>query len=524
MGFETQIESFVADKRDFFASVKTIEEAKKRAYDGLHNYEFVASNEKFIRDDVYLLLNRLKEDKVNQEIFWFYCYSCCIMLQNFHLIYDGHNATANKFLELRLQIKKRCATGIFPADKANNDSFITYLVKQISDALADLISTPFHTSKIKNKLAYVNVVRIYWFFCRTLISKSLNLFRDWDWINKINSTLDMNIDVDNIISTLEMPTAFLRGFSVGFFILRFIINMGTLIKHVCFPTKEEKKLDWKKRFANEVYKRHGDLLNDLVWGLVNLVANYNSLFGIADPTAGWVIVGFLVFDLALIVWRRYLAHGEYLEKRLQLTKDLEFYQAKLRIPLDLSKNLSNMHEERMMHEEQCRLLTQEIKDFDLAWQAKDATFWFNGTAALLLVVGFSASMVLSSPVVVLACYAICTFAVAMYLSADAYTPYKEKSLILYQAQIEEKNVDNAMEEYLAARNEFIWTMVKNAIMPTLAITLYAVCWQAALVLTAIVICYQLYSAYNTYSKSQEVKVEEAVEDSEEELGLVASLG
>jgi hypothetical protein len=524
---EAQFENFVADKRGFFQSVRTLDEARVRAYDKDHHYGFVATNEKLITEEFNLLFKKLREEEADQDVFWFYCYYCCIMLQNYYLAY-GQKAKANEYLKLKIQIKSRCANGVYPKEKANTDSFITYLAKSLVAGLVDLVHAPTQASKIRDYISFANLSRIYWIFCRLSLTKSFLIALDWKWLDKLEAVLGKKIDVDNIITNLEIPTEFLKVLSVGFYVARFIINAGMLIKHVCFPSEQEKQLDWKKRFANELYKRHGDLINDLVWGPGNLITNYNKIVHLTAPAAGWLLVGFLFFDLALIIWRRHLAEKEYLTKRLQLTKDLEFYENKLRPMPDLSymtsEELKNLHEERAIYSEHCRLLGGEIKDLDIKWEAKKDTYWFNATAAILLIVGFSASMVFSSPVMVLACYVMCVFAASIYLSDGAYNIYKEKQIILREAERENKNQPKALKNYIEARNEFYLTMARNVILPGLVIATFAICWQAALVLAAVYLCYQLVTAYNKHEESKkktaELPEEEEFEEPELEQGCL----
>ncbi|MBA2710906.1 MAG: hypothetical protein H0U57_09975 [Tatlockia sp.] len=521
---EAQFEKFVADKRSFFANIKTLEDAKNRAYDKNHHYGFVATNEKLLTEEFNLLFNRLRKEETNQDIFWFYSYYCCIMLQNYHLAY-GQKTKANDYLKLKIQIKKRCANGVYPKEKPNDDSFITFLAKKLIAGLVELVRLPMHPSKIRDYISFANINRIYWIFCRLSLTKTFLLACDWNWLDKLETLLSKKIDVDNIISNWEIPSEFFKFLSVGFYVARFIINAGMILKHVCYPSENEKHLSWKKRFSNEIYKRHGDLINDLVWGPGNLITNYNQFFHIAAPFAGWIVVGFLFFDLGLIIWRRHLAEKEYLIKRLQLTKDLEFYQNLLRIMPNLTmmteENLRNLIKERAMYEEHCRLLNGQILDISVKWQAKDATYWFNSSAALLLIVGFSASMVFSSPVMILASYLICVFAVSIYLSEGAYNNYKEKEFYLRHAELENTNQPQALENYQIARNDFYLTMAKNVILPGLVIATFAICWQAALVLAAVYLCYQLYCAYSNFSASKNISdpvdKEEYLEEQEQSL-------
>ena len=58
--------------------------------------------------------------------------------------------------------------------------------------------------------------------------------------------------------------------------------------------------------------------------------------------------------------------------------------------------------------------------------------------------GFTASMIFTAPLMVFACYVICTFAAAMYLSDTVYHSYVEKKLELQQANRENKNLQKRL--------------------------------------------------------------------------------
>lgn len=515
MAFEEYFEEFSSDVQDFFANVTTFEEAYARAEE--HKYGFLARNQKLIQkryDLIYEQLKKeqLKKDKINRDAFWFYCYYCCIMLQNCHRFY-GQEEEAKKLIKVRVQIKQRALKD----EQSNHDSFIAYLGKKFSDALIDLLKAPTRVSKTRDYVAAGNLERIYWYFCRTTITKSFLLARELQWLDRLGSALGRSIDADRIISILERPNPTLRVLSVGFFAFRFILNGAMLIKHT-YGSKEEREdesYDWWMRLKGELYKRHPSMVNDIVWGTVNFITNYNSLVGIPDPTAGWIVAGFLFFDFAWLVYHRYLEEQEYRAQKSQLER--EWCQAKdeLTSCLEQLKNEDLKKEERDRLHARCEFLSAHIASLkkqsdqlDISWGALSSTFWFNSAAALLLAAGFTASMVLTAPVMVLACYAICTFAVAMYLSADAFKKYQEKNLQFEYANIHKDEMTpvemaKVMKDYYQARNEFILTMAKNVLMPTLFIVTFAVCWEAALVLTAAYIGYQLYNAYTKYTETKE---------------------
>ena len=53
----------------------------------------------------------------------------------------------------------------------------------------------------------------------------------------------------------------------------------------------------------------------------------------------------------------------------------------------------------------------------------------------------------------------------------------------------------AIKEARIARNDFILAMFKNTFMPLLIVTTFAVCWPAALVLTALYVGYESMNGY-----------------------------
>lgn len=493
MAYSALYKDFADDKKAFFTTIHTTAAAREKA--STHDYGFIATNKMLIEQEFNQLFASLKEDGNYNEGFWLYCYYCCVMLQNYHEAY-GQSSKVEEYKKLREKLHQRCKQGSFPREPINDDSFLRALGKKIGQDLGDLVTTPKKISKLREKVGVSNLNRIYWFFCRTTLKNSFLLARDLQWMDKLGNMLGKEIDVDGIIKTLEAPNDILRFLSVGFFAIRFIMNAGMLLKHTIAPSAQEKALNWKQRFSNELVKRHADFLNDLVWGTVNCLTNYNEVFHISAPVAGWVVAGFLIFDVCLILWRRQLAEREYLTKKSQYRSELQYYQDQLKSPLGLS------FESQRQFEEHCRLLNDQLTQLEISWRTKNSTYLFNASAALLLMAGFSASMLLTPPVMVLGCYIVCTFAVAMYLSDGAYSKYKEKSLLLEQAQVDSKDTKIALQAYQTARNEFIVTLAKNAIMPTLLIATFAICWQAALVLAAVYIGYELYNSYNKHAQNR----------------------
>lgn len=487
---------FLDDKQTFF---KVLDIRKKKRiptsaadverWANNHNYGFTGEVLEELRTEFHTLYEVLRKDGANRERFRLYCYYCLVMLENAYKASERKNE-AERYASKRKELKEGIEKGYFEEAEVR-DGFFMALGKDIGNGIIDLVTAPESTSKAKKLVGISNLARIYWYFCRTMNTLTLNFSREAGIIDKLAKLLDKEIDVDKIIGTLETPNEIFRFLSIGFFAIRFIINSTLILKHTFFPGEGEEDLVWWKRFFESLFRYHIDMLNDGVWFLVNLFTNYNKVFHIAAPVAGWMVAGFMFFDFCLIMYRRFWAEREYLAKRAQYSLEQEHFKK-------LMNNANLSDAERKQYEKHYQVLTEQLKELEIEWKTTNATFWFYGTAALLLMAGFSASMVLTPAIAVIGCYMACTLAVAMYLSGGAYSRYKKASLVLEQARMDGKNDNIALREYQAARNDFIFTMVENALIPSLLILTYAICWQAALVLTAVYIGYKLYSAYDSY--------------------------
>ncbi|WP_028389375.1 hypothetical protein [Legionella fairfieldensis] len=490
--------SFDADKHRFFTDVKTIYDADQHAE--FADYGFIALHIQLITQEFENLSASLKTvqeaqvDDTFYDIYLFYCYYCCILLENYYIAY-GQNNKASKFTKIKTRIKTYYEEG---ALEQHNDSFLIYLFKAIYKSLKEIIQTPFHLAQIKDVISSANLNRMYWYFCRTAITITFQLVNELKSWEKLGNILGKEINIDKLISILEKPNAVFSVLSFGFPIMRFTINAAMVLKHTFVPSKEEKKLNRKERFTYEIKKRQGQFLNDLVWGIVNLVIN-SKVLHISAPIAGWIISGFMIFDFCLIMWNRHLAEEEYQIKKAQYDDEIKAYENKC-----VTENLSDQEQKHL------DMLKQQLRIHENRWQAKNSTFWFNSAAALLLMAGFSASMILTPPVMILGCYVVCTLAAAMYLSEGSYTTYKEKRLMLKKPvkdNLNDEIVRIEKNKYQTARNEFILTMAKNTLMPTVLIATIAICWQAALVLAVIYMGYQLGCAYSKYTEEKNSAVQ-----------------
>ena len=390
----SQYRAFIEDKQGFFRQAfvteaepenpvtSTEEYSNDQSFQFLHNNRYLIENE---FNQLFSALKDFEQENENQERekFWLYCYYCSLMLENYYRAY-GKLPEAEKYKELGEQVRYRCNNKRLQPQDIQEASFLNKLQKQIAADLGTLACTPLHTSKIRDWLSFFNITRIQLVFSRITVKQGLLVANNLHWLEKLESVLGRHIDVNGMVATLDSTAGVFNVMSVGIFVARFTINAGTLLKHTCFPSQEEQDISWTDRFCGELKKRHCDYLNDIVWGSVNGLTNYAQYFIIPGPTANWILAGFLFFDVALLVYRRQLAQQDYLIKRNQ-------YEAEL-LACELFESGIDRSTSACLAENQVKqgLLENQLKQLDFNWQVTNATYWFNVSAAALLMSGFSA--------------------------------------------------------------------------------------------------------------------------------------
>jgi hypothetical protein len=590
MVYSSQNAAFRRDKHQFFSQITpgkgpatqiNLIEQRTQAMD----YAFILKHQQALEIEFKELFHLLqKQDNANKDEFWLYCYYCASLLEHFHRAY-GQNGKEAYYINIKQQIKKRLHNETV-VNKAEEQGFIQSLYQSFLTSYRNLLKSPLHLSQIRDHVAYANLCRIYWVFCRLTLTQGLTIANEMHLIEKLDAILGTHTDVDKIIATIQAPTAVINYLSVGFFLARFMIDAGLLIKHTFFPSELEKgaengcevstmqrlpgavsieayrntyilveddeqqegvlyyvpkqgralrlaiksnlnalkqhlenkssvrltaeqiktaitlptghvpeKTTRLERFKHELYKRHCNFANDLVWATVNFLSNFNQLVHISGPVAGYLTAVFLAFDVAMTLYKCKLAKEEYLVKKAQYLEEIAQYN-------DPSQCKGMTMEQRLAHVD---LLNKQLIELEFDWKTKEATFYFVAAAAAILMAGFTAAMLVSAPLLAAASFFVCTIAVAMYFSAGAYAQYKDKSLRLEQAQLRGENLAFCLKEYEMARNDFIFTMAKNTIVPIILIAIYAICWPAALALTAVYLGYELLHAYGQHTDAKAAK-------------------
>lgn len=321
-------------------------------------------------------------------------------------------------------------------------------------------------AKLRDWLGFINLNRILFGFSRITVKELILLAQQSNWFELVEQWTGMHTDVNSMVQALNNPIKVFNFLSVGVFAARFVTQATMLAKHTFAPTGDEKIiLSTGERFKQELYKRHCMMLNDLVWGSINLITNYNSILKLSASTANNLTVLFLFFDLSLLIYQAYLSSEEYQALKAQYNPDDP--------------------EHGPMYKRQLAAL--EIK--------KETTYrecYFNMVGALMFIGGFSASFLLATPPAIVTGYFVCTLGVAMYLTSSAFSDYQKQALVLknYQAlagdgaDIADADIQKAMTAMQDARQVFMVTMAKNIVMPMLIMGVFAISWEVALIITA----------------------------------------
>ncbi|MFJ1268678.1 hypothetical protein ACD661_08950 [Legionella lytica] len=475
--------AFISDKNQFFnlLSKSDFEQvdvaAKKRPYRALLETQIDLEAE---FTQLFAVLQ--KQNGGDSKEFWMYCYYCASLLESFYKAYSN-KSKETEYSNLKIQIRKRILKE--PEDAPSKTAFAETLVNNFTGSLINLKNSPSHSSQLRDYVAYANVCRLYWTFTRLTLVNGLRFAKELQFLEQLDAILGTHTDIEQIISVFQAPNGILNYLSVGFFLARFMIDAGTLVRHVFFPTDEEKNAPMGERFRYELYKRHWNFGNDLVWATVNFLTNFNHITNIPGPVAGGITAVFLGFDVCMTLYRSYLFKQEYLIKKDQ-------YEEELR----------NIHDEEDPRKE---ILTKQQKELEIDWKTKEGKLYFAASAASLLMLGFSSTLIFSPPGIVIASYFACTVAIAMYLSTGCYGKYQEKSLRLADAELFNTGLDLAHKEFEAARSDFLFTMAKNVIVPTVLITTFALYWPAAVVLTAVYLGHELLHSHDQHERNQEIQ-------------------
>lgn len=339
-------------------------------------------------------------------------------------------------------------------------------------------------SAIRGSSAVSNIFRLYWTFNRLTVSHLLRLFKQVGWIDGLAQflhdkfNLDLNINIEETIKKFEGLNEIMRFLSVALFAFRLAIDVFLLIKHT-FNAKEDAYSSQQQRFMYELKKRGFTMLNDLAWTIANLVGNYNHLFNISDVTAGWVTVGFLVFDVSIIIARWVLDKVQFDEQMRQLQDALDIEE-------DADKRAFIAYSIEQLRQD------FNAKCFGNSANLAGALCLFSG----FLTVQLCAGLLLASTFG----FAACMVGVSLYLSSDLIQAFRKSQLTLDHVLVlheqhhgrpsneafalNSEALQAAQAEYKIARNQMILGLIRNILLPSMFLFACALAWQVCIGLAA----------------------------------------
>lgn len=397
---------------------------------------------------------------------------------------------------------------------------IKTMSQKLLEDLSDFASTPEHLSKIKSWVGFANAHRLLLVFSRISWQQSITLARQLDWFNQLE---DMGLYFN--LERINYPNHLFNILSVGLFAIRFLMNAAMVIKHTFFPSKAEQGLTADQRFWQELEKRHWVMVNDLIWAIINGLSNFAPYLNIAAPTANWLLAGFLVFDVLWMGWRYYVEEQAYFAKKKQYDAEIIELEEEIQQYLDeinqndLEPDKGQALRAQMQQlENQIYTLNEQLEQLEIHRYGTNWETLFNVAAALLLMVGFSASLIFMTPILIPICFLLCNMAIAMYLSADKFGAYMKADLV-YKKDVEHERLCASTQATQEAWDIFVMSMVKNTVMPVIIMGLFAVCWPAALTLTLVYIAYECGNGYLNYPllpPKKDPAPEETTSEEEEE--------
>lgn len=372
--------------------------------------------------------------------------------------------------------------------KKVQDTWLVMLQKWYASLLKGLSDfATFHPSVVIDWIGYFNMYRLMTVFCRLTWRQFWLIGRALGWLDQTGNLCGAYID----IAMMDAPTEIFNLLSVFLFLARFAVDFSMILKHVFLPTDAERGIEPMERFRIEWNKRYGRMCNDVAWVFFNGLTNYAIYFNIPIPIAGWLLAGFLVFD----VW--FLSYQLNEEEKVYTTK-----KQQLEVLLDQDGEGDEQE-----------ILYLQLKQLEYRRAEMRGKLAFYMAAATLFVVSFSLVLSVSSPWAAPICFLACVFAVAMYLSGGKFGAairarkerhmndeepviasaslagsYKESSKLLAK-EMTEANDDEALRAK-AERDAWIsfgFALAENVVMPMLIVGLFTINWPAAIALTVIYI-------------------------------------
>lgn len=349
--------------------------------------------------------------------------------------------------------------------------------------IQDLFSTPLHVAKIINWLSFLNLYRLIGTFSRLSWSSFWALAAKYQIIDDHNKIFGHEIDR----AILNNSATVFNFLSVGLFAARFAAHMSMILKHAIVKrTHAEQGISPLELALHEFYIRAPNILNDLVWGIINLLTNYSQLWGISAALANQLTIVTLVFDFSWIIGQWYLKERELSAKHGEL---MAFHKSLEAVDSD-DIAISSY-----------KLMA--LKDMQLEVRA---LYLFQIFACLSIISGYLAVLTFSSAAVAPIGFLACVIGFGMYAGCGDFAAFIRASYGHFQSSPETQQ---------ALGSKFVVTVAKSAMIPALLVGVFTFNFPVAVIATL------LYVAIDRYGPSRKPVVVEVDSVDDEEPGMGA---
>ncbi len=355
----------------------------------------------------------------------------------------------------------------------------------------------FYPETILFGFAFSNIYRLLTRFYILTWLEIWSIGRQQGWLDQFDRLAGV-LPIDTYL--LQSTTPIFNALSLFLFFGRFVVDFGKMIQRVIWPNENEKLVNYVERARIVWRKSYLRSVNDILWTIFNLLTNYASQLAIPLPIAGWLLVGFLLFDVCWF-WHKWDQ-----AKKAVSNKEKWLKSAALHESFDpLIKQMAQI----------------ELRQLECKRAQNRGEFLFCLAAALLLVASFTLLLVFSgSPLAGSICLFACTVAVAMYITSDQFGAGVRASheCRLNEADYGFGDLQNN-KEYLqgkvkakqAAWNKFGENIAEALIIPSILIGLYTINLPAAVALTVAYVAFKIITQ-NESAKAVVSKNMQAVAD------------
>ncbi|KTD06921.1 hypothetical protein SAMN02746073_2252 [Legionella jamestowniensis DSM 19215] len=447
------------------------------------NWEFLS---------VYQLVISNKEIlKRNREIILYLNYLCEILIQYYQLDY------VEKDLE-RLLLKKREIEQFIKEEAANGNSntmvHCPVILVGPRRSASDYTSVLTSSSRFREHTSALITNRSYWNYSRSLANYLIIYLQGNGFASlmlEVNEKLGIHYSVLDFVKLLDKPQKFLRFSSVVLYIFRFTTNLAVLLKHV-INAAVSNKLSSTKVLAQEIEKRGFTMANDMVWGVVNLLSNYNRFFQLSSLIIAQINLAFLVFDLGLFIVHWLFDRSDYVRRIEELKQQ--------------KKNINSAFEQAV--------IARQLDILHDEWRVECAYYEFNIIAASILAIAFAATFIYFGPFALGVLSALSMLGNAFYNTGDEYKKYKKASVSLKREKINGEilkdeghyKLFNQLHIECLQANRFFWkTLIFNTVATSFIITAAAISFPIASMLTVSYVIYRFFDSYQQMHREKDSK-------------------